>query len=110
MAGKRKQEERRLTNELQEKPIELYHNESDLWNVSSASYFKKECRQGVLLNTKQNISASHHNLCVWNFAYDFVLLYYRSSSIVTNLRQSMWELCPFWNLQNWKCTVFRSFL
>ena len=61
MAGKRKQEECRLTNEQQEKLIELYHNESDLWNVSSASYSKKECRQGVLLNTKQNISASNNN-------------------------------------------------
>ena len=63
MAGKRKQEECRLINEQQEKLIELYHNESDLWNVSSASYnvLKKECRQGVLLNTKQNISASHDN-------------------------------------------------
>ena len=34
----------------------------------------------------------------WNFAYDFVLLYYRSSSSVVNLRQFLWELCPFWNL------------
>ena len=59
MVGKRNQEECRLTNEQQEKLIELYHNESNLWKVSSASYPKKECRQGVLLNTKQNISASH---------------------------------------------------
>ena len=28
----------------------------------------------------------------WNFAYDFVLMYYRSSSSVINLRQSLWEL------------------
>ena len=62
MAGKRKQEECNLTNEQQEKLIELYHNESDLWNESSASFSKKECRQGVLLNTTQNISASHNNL------------------------------------------------
>ena len=61
MAGKRKQEECRLTNEQQEILLELYHNEIDLWNVSSASFSKKECRQGVLLNTKQNISASHIN-------------------------------------------------
>ena len=56
-----KQEESRLTNEQQEKLIVLYHNESDLWNVSSSSYSKKECRQVVLLNTKQNISANHDN-------------------------------------------------
>ena len=38
----------------------------------------------------------------WNFAYDFVLLYYRSSSSVVNLCQFLWELCPFWNLEYWK--------
>ena len=42
----------------------------------------------------------------WNFAYDFVLLYYRSSSSVVNFRQFLWELCPFWNVENWKYTVF----
>ena len=46
----------------------------------------------------------------WNFAYDFVLLYFRSSSSVVNLRQFLWELCPFWNLEYWKYTVFRTFL
>ena len=46
----------------------------------------------------------------WNFAYDFVLLYYRSSSSVVNLRQFLWELCPFWNLEYLKYTVFRTFL
>ena len=35
----------------------------------------------------------------WNFAHDFVLLYYRSISSVLNLRQFLWELCPFWNLE-----------
>ena len=46
----------------------------------------------------------------WNFAYDFVLLYYRSSLSVVNLRQVLWELCLFWNLEYWKYTVFRTFL
>ena len=45
-----------------------------------------------------------------NFAYDFVLLYYRSSSSVVNLRQFWLELCPFSNLEYWKYTVFRTFL
>ena len=40
----------------------------------------------------------------------FVLLYYRSSSSVVNFRQFLWELCPFWNLEYWKYTVFRTFL
>ena len=30
---------------------------------------------------------------------DFVLLKYRPSSSVVNLRQVLWELCPFWNLE-----------
>ena len=38
----------------------------------------------------------------WNSAYDFVSLYYRSSSSVVNFRQFLWELCPFWNLNYWK--------
>ena len=46
----------------------------------------------------------------WNFAYDIVLLYYRSSSNVMNFRQFLWELCPFWNLEFWKYKVFRTFL
>ena len=46
----------------------------------------------------------------WNFAYDFVLLYFRSSSSVVNLCQFLWELCPFWNLEYCKYTVFRTFL
>ena len=37
MAGKKKQEECRLTNEQQEKLIELHNNESDIYHVSSAS-------------------------------------------------------------------------
>ena len=38
----------------------------------------------------------------WNFAYDFVLLYYRSSSSAVNLHQSLLEFCPSWNLKYWK--------
>ena len=40
----------------------------------------------------------------------FVLLYYRSSLSVINLRQFLWELRPFWNLEYSKYTVFRTFL
>ena len=49
MAEERK-EEWRLTNEQHENLIKLYHNEADLWNVSSSAYSKKECRQRALLN------------------------------------------------------------
>ena len=40
----------------------------------------------------------------------FVLLYYRSSLSVVNFRRFLWELCPCWNLEYWKYTVFRTFL
>ena len=35
----------------------------------------------------------------WNFAHDFVLMYYRSSSSVVNFRQFSKELCLFVNLE-----------
>ena len=46
----------------------------------------------------------------WNFAYDFVLMYYWSSLSVITLRQFLKELCLFVNLEYRKYTVFRSFL
>ena len=49
-----------------------------------------------------HFSLTCSDILSWNFAYDFVLLYYRSSSSVVNLRQFLWELCPFWNLNYWK--------
>ena len=35
-------------------------------------------------------------------------MYYRFSSNVIHLRQILWELCPFWGLEYWKYTVFRT--
>ena len=46
----------------------------------------------------------------WNFAHDFVLMYYRSSLSVITLRQFLKELCLFVNIEYGKYTVFRSFL
>ena len=46
----------------------------------------------------------------WNFAYKFILLYYRSSASVVNSHQFLWEQCPFLDLEYWKYTVFRTFL
>ena len=46
----------------------------------------------------------------WNFAHDFVLMYYRSSLSVITLRQFLKELCLFVNLEYGKYTVFRTFL
>ena len=57
-----------------------------------------------------HFSLTCFDILSWNFAYDFVLLYYRSSSSIVNFRQFLWELCPFWNLEYWKYAVFRTFL
>ena len=53
-----------------------------------------------------------HALTYWAeiLHMNFVLLYYRTSSSVVHLRQFLLELCPFWNLEYWKYTVFRTFL
>ena len=42
----------------------------------------------------------------WNFAYDFVSKYYRSS--VVTLRQLLKKLCPFWDLENTWNTQFSA--
>ena len=69
------------------------------------------CELRILeIHSFPRFSLTCFDILSWNFAYDFVLLYYRSSSSVVNLRQFLWELCPFWNLEYWKYTVFRTFL
>ena len=57
-----------------------------------------------------HFSPTCFDILSWNFAYDFVLLCYRSSSSVVNLRQVLWELYPCWNLEYWKYTVSDTFL
>ena len=56
-----------------------------------------------------HFSLTSFDILSWNFSYDFVLLYFRSSLSIINLRQFLWELCPFWNLEYWKYTVFALF-
>ena len=56
------------------------------------------------------LSPTCFDILSWNFAHDFVLMYYRSSLSVVNLCQLLLELCPFWNLKYCKYTVFRTFL
>ena len=56
------------------------------------------------------LSHTCFDILSWNFAHDFVLMYYRSSLSVVNLCQFLLELCPFWNLKYCKYTVFRTFL
>ena len=96
-----------------------------IWLCFTVLQFKFKCRQfastfvGVMpllelrllkIHSFPHFSLTCFDILSWNIAYDFVLLYYRSSSSVVNLRQFLWELCPFWNLDYWKYTVFRTFL
>ena len=65
-------------------------------------------RRILEIHSFPHFSLTRFDILSWNFAYDFVLLYYRSRSSVVNFRQFLWELCPFWNVENWKYTVFRT--
>ena len=68
-----------------------------------------ECRILKILSFP-HFSLTHLDILSWNFAIDFVLMYYRFSLSVINFRQFLKELCPFWNLEYWKYTVFHTFL
>ena len=57
-----------------------------------------------------HFSPSYFEILSWNFAYDFVLMNYRSSSSIVTLRQFLKELCLFMNLEYRKCEVFHTFL
>ena len=96
-----------------------------IWLCFTVIQIKFECRQfasiflGFMpllelrileIHSFPHFSLTCFDILSWNFAYDFVLLYYRSSLSVINLRQFLWELCPFWNLEYWKFTFFRIFL
>ena len=56
-----------------------------------------------------HLSHTCFDILSWNFAHDFVLMYYRSSLSVIILRQFLKELCLFVNVYRY-CAVFRSFL
>ena len=85
-----------------------------IWLCFTVRHIKFECRQfasifmGVMpllelrileIHSVPHFSLACFDILSWNFAYDFVLLYYRSSSSVINLRQFLWDVCPFWNLE-----------
>ena len=55
-------------------------------------------------------SPSCFDILSWNCAYDFILMYYRSSLSVVTLCQFLKELCLFLNLEYRKCAVFHTFL
>ena len=64
----------------------------------------------LIMHSFPHFSLTRFDILSWNFAFDFVLLYYRSSSSVVNFRQFLEELCPFWNVEYWKYSVVRTFL
>ena len=81
-----------------------------IWLCYTVILIKFECRPfasifvGVMpllelklleIHSFPHFSLTCFDILSWNFTYDFVLLYYRSSSSVVNLRQFLWELCPF---------------
>ena len=85
-----------------------------IWLSFTVLQIKFECRQFALMfvgvmpllelrilkiHSFPHFSLSCFDILSSNFAYDFVSPYYRSSSSVVNLRQFLWELCPFWNLE-----------
>lgn len=61
MAGKKK-EELKLTTEQTERLIELYHEEVDLWNFSSANYHNKDCRRKALENILSKLQEEYPGL------------------------------------------------
>ena len=65
-------------------------------------------RRILEIHSFPHFSLTRFDILSWNFAYDFVLLYYRSSASVVNFRLFLLELYPFWNVENWKYTVFRT--
>ena len=105
----------------------LWHIEL-IFCMSLSSYkhsIKFECRQfasmfvGVMPLLELRILEIHSfphfyptcfDMLSWNFAYNLIILYFRSSASVINLCQFLLELCHFWNSKYWKYTVFRTFL
>ena len=77
----------------------LMHVKSSSTVVASHQFLKELC---LLLNSEYrkytffSLFLTHFDILSWNFAFDFVLLYYWSSSSVVTLRQFLKELCPFW--------------
>ena len=57
-----------------------------------------------------HFSPTCFDILSWNFVYDFVLMYHRTSLSVVILQQFLLELCLFVNLEYSKYSVFRTFL
>ena len=95
------------------------------WLCFNVLQIKKECHhfasifEGVMplcelrileIHSFPQFSPTCFDILSWNFAHNFVFMYYRASLSVVPLRQFSKELCLFWNLEYRKYTVFRTFL
>ena len=50
-----------------------------------------------------HFSPTCFDILSWNFAHDFVLMYYRSSSTVVTLRQFLYACLQTWRIMVWWC-------
>ena len=93
-----------------------------IWLCFTVLQIKFECLQfasifvGVMplleliileIHSFPHFSLTRFNILSWKFVYYFVFLYYRSSLSVVNLRQFLWELCLFSNLEYCKYSFLR---
>ena len=60
-----------LNEEQVEHLIELYNNESDLWNVVSPNYFKKEERKNALERIKEEMEEQYGVVCSGIFMIEY---------------------------------------
>ena len=92
----------------------FYCTSDQVWVSSICVNFCRSYSPFGTLNTGNTQFSAFFSSCVqvfsWNFTYDFVLLCYRWRLSVISWRQVLKELCPFWNWEYWKYTVFRTFL
>ena len=87
----------------------LRHLLTSFWYIAEQEVFSSFWVQTY--STRNIQFSSLFSYMLWHIeGVVFFLLYYRSSSSVVNLHQVLYELCPFWNLEYWKYTVFRTFL
>ena len=80
----------------------MYHRASLSFVISLQFFFQVMplCELRILeIHNFPHFSLTCFDILSRNFAYDFVLLCYRSSSSVVYLRQFLWELCPFLELR-----------
>ena len=81
----------------------------------------QECRQfasifvGVMplwtKNTGNTQFSTLFSYMLWHIELKFCIwLFLTVLQIKFECRQFLWELCPFWNLEYWKYTVFHTFL